>query len=173
MTEKALGYTTIGGDMEGGFALMANIPKTVIIELLNYLLEARFAWLTSLRMLMTTQASAELADNQEDERDLMPFVVADRLLELLVGERMTPVDGYRMVRSELGEIYSAQQLIAWTKRFIILFRRSVFKWVQGPLSLHFGNLDLDRESALRLPVTNAFYDLNELDKLEEETSETD
>ena len=30
--------------------------------------------------------------------------------------------------------------------------QSIYKWVQAPLSLHIGNLDLDRERALQLPV---------------------
>ena len=29
---------------------------------------------------------------------------------------------------------------------------SIYKWVQSPISLHVGNLDLDRERALQLPV---------------------
>ena len=30
--------------------------------------------------------------------------------------------------------------------------QSIYKWVQSPMSLHVGNLDLDRERALQLPV---------------------
>ena len=30
----------------------------------------------------------------------------------------------------------------------------IYKWVQSPLSLHIGNLDLDRERALQLPVVS-------------------
>jgi NAD+ synthase (glutamine-hydrolysing) len=30
--------------------------------------------------------------------------------------------------------------------------QSIFKWVQAPLSLHIGNLDLERERALQIPV---------------------
>jgi NAD+ synthase (glutamine-hydrolysing) len=33
-----------------------------------------------------------------------------------------------------------------------LFVQSIYKWVQAPLSLHVGNLDLERERALQLPV---------------------
>ena len=33
--------------------------------------------------------------------------------------------------------------------------QSIYKWVQSPLSLHVGNLDLDRERALQLPVVQA------------------
>jgi NAD+ synthase (glutamine-hydrolysing) len=33
--------------------------------------------------------------------------------------------------------------------------QSIYKWVQAPLSLHVGNLDLDRERALQLPVVES------------------
>ena len=39
MSEKAVGYTTIGGDLEGALAVIANVPKTVVNYLLDYLLE--------------------------------------------------------------------------------------------------------------------------------------
>ena len=39
MSEKAVGYTTIGGDMEGALSVIANVPKTVVNYLLDYLLE--------------------------------------------------------------------------------------------------------------------------------------
>jgi NAD+ synthase (glutamine-hydrolysing) len=38
------------------------------------------------------------------------------------------------------------------EKFVRLFQQSIYKWVQSPLSLHIGNLDLDRERALQLPV---------------------
>ena len=31
MTERAVGYTTIGGDLEGGLSVIANLPKTVVV----------------------------------------------------------------------------------------------------------------------------------------------
>jgi NAD+ synthase (glutamine-hydrolysing) len=33
-----------------------------------------------------------------------------------------------------------------------MFSRSIFKWVQSPIAIHLGSLDLDRERALQLPV---------------------
>ena len=45
-----------------------------------------------------------------------------------------------------------KKLAAWTTKFGRLLTSSIYKWVQTPLSLHVGNLDLDRERALQLPV---------------------
>ena len=40
----------------------------------------------------------------------------------------------------------------YVTKFVKMFLTSIYKWVQAPLSLHIGNLDLDRERALQLPV---------------------
>ena len=40
MSEKAVGYTTIGGDLEGALSVIANVPKTVVIALLERLEDA-------------------------------------------------------------------------------------------------------------------------------------
>ena len=45
-----------------------------------------------------------------------------------------------------------ERLVGWAREFAELFTRSIYKWVQAPLSLHVGSLDLDRERALQLPV---------------------
>ena len=37
-------------------------------------------------------------------------------------------------------------------KFASLFTRSIFKWVQSPLAIHLGSLDLDHGRALQLPV---------------------
>ena len=39
MSEKAVGYTTVGGDLMGALGVLANVPKTVVMYLLDYLLE--------------------------------------------------------------------------------------------------------------------------------------
>ncbi|MEQ9321619.1 MAG: NAD(+) synthase, partial [Polyangiaceae bacterium] len=35
MSEKAVGYTTMGGDLEGCFSVIANLPKTVVVAVLG------------------------------------------------------------------------------------------------------------------------------------------
>jgi NAD+ synthase (glutamine-hydrolysing) len=58
-----------------------------------------------------------------------------------------------------------EKLDAWTVKFARLFTQSIYKWVQAPLSLHVGNLDLDRERALQLPVVQrSEWQLRQTDK---------
>ena len=96
-------------------------------------------------------ASAELADNQEDEKDLMPFPVLDACFALYAGEKLAPNEVYDVTVQMFPE-YPPETLKAWVSKFARLFSASIYKWVQTPLSLHVGNLDLDRERALQLPV---------------------
>lgn len=149
MSEKAVGYTTIGGDMEGALSVIANVPKTVVNYLLDYLYET--SKLEGIRLTLEKPASAELADDQEDERDLMPFPVLDACFMLYAGEKMAPAE----VREALVAIFPElprEKIATWSERFARLFTQSIYKWVQTPLCLHVGNLDLDRERALQLPV---------------------
>ena len=175
MTEKAVGYTTVGGDLMGAYSLIGNLPKTVVIELLHYLHD-KYQW-PSLKMLLATKASAELEEDQEDERDLMPFAVLDDCFALFAGEKLMPVELYRTLRAKwsdaelkkLHPTYQPGQLKAWVIRFVKLFIGSIYKWVQAPQAVHLGTLDLDRERALQLPVVQSpeWLDLKELEEMEE------
>ncbi|MBI4437845.1 NAD(+) synthase [Candidatus Uhrbacteria bacterium] len=147
MSEKAVGYTTIGGDMMGAYGLIANLPKTVVIEFLRWWYEKTGLWILS--VLDTSTASAELQDGQSDENDLMPFPILDACFALFVGEKMTIEE----VKVVLQQMWSDEPRIPeWVDRFARLFLNSIFKWVQTPLCAHLGSLDLDRERALQLPV---------------------
>jgi NAD+ synthase (glutamine-hydrolysing) len=149
MSEKAVGYTTIGGDMEGALSVIANVPKTVVSYLLDYLLEKTGS--EAIRLTLLTPPTAELAEDMEDERALMPFVVLDACFALYAGEKMDPSEVLVALASLFPDEDPAR-LEAWTEKFARLFTQSIYKWVQAPLCLHVGNLDLERERALQLPV---------------------
>jgi NAD+ synthase (glutamine-hydrolysing) len=149
MSEKAVGYVTIGGDGEGALSVIANVPKTVVNYLLDWLYEET-RW-EGIRLTLLKPASAELAEDQEDERELMPFPVLDACFALFAGEKMAPEEVAAALRSIFPE-HGGDMLDDWAVRFVRLFSASIYKWVQAPISLHVGNLDLERERALQLPV---------------------
>ncbi len=149
MSEKAVGYTTIGGDLEGALSVIANVPKTVVIALLERL-ERRFGF-KGVTATLHTDPGPELADKQVAEHELMPFPVLDACLHLYAGEKMSP-DEVGTALTALFPDYPADKLAGWAARFTKLFSQSIYKWVQSPLSLHVGSLDLDRERALQMPV---------------------
>ncbi|MEO8797581.1 MAG: NAD(+) synthase, partial [Polyangiaceae bacterium] len=149
MSEKSVGYTTIGGDMEGALSVIANVPKTVVNFVLDYLLETTAS--EGIRLTLAKPATAELANDQEDEKDLMPFPILDACFALYAGEKMDVPDVKRALES-MFPAEDAKKLDAWADKFGRMFTASIYKWVQAPLALHVGNLDLDRERALQLPV---------------------
>jgi NAD+ synthase (glutamine-hydrolysing) len=149
MSEKAVGYTTIGGDLEGSLSVIANVPKTVVIALLERL-EVRFG-LKGVTATLHTDPGPELADQQVAEHELMPFPVLDACLHLYAGEKMSPGEVAAALQSLFPD-YPADRLTTWAERFTTLFSQSIYKWVQSPMSLHVGSLDLDRERALQMPI---------------------
>jgi NAD+ synthase (glutamine-hydrolysing) len=149
MSEKAVGYTTIGGDLEGALSVIANVPKTVVIALLERL-ERRFGF-KGIQATLDTAPGPELTDAQTAEDELMPFPVLDACLHLYAGEKMSPEEITEALLS-LFPSTTEQQARAWATRFTSLFTTSIYKWVQSPLSLHVGSLDLERERALQMPV---------------------
>lgn len=149
MSEKALGYTTVGGDLEGAFSVIANLPKTVVIALIERLYR-RFGF-EGIRLTLATTAGPELAENQSGEAELMPFEVLDACLYLYGAEKLATDEVAAALPSLFPERDPAQ-LRQWAQKFARLFTQSIFKWVQSPLAIHLGSLDLDRERALQLPV---------------------
>ncbi len=149
MSEKAVGYTTIGGDLEGALSVIANVPKTIVIALLERL-QARFGF-KGIAETLATEPSPELAESQSAEAELMPFPVLDACLHLYAAEKLAPDEVSRALADLFPEL-PPESLRAWAERFSKLFTQSIYKWVQSPLTLHVGSLDLDRERALQLPV---------------------
>jgi NAD+ synthase (glutamine-hydrolysing) len=149
MSEKAVGYTTVGGDLMGALAVIANVPKTVVMYLLDYLGET--TGLKGIERVLARPAGPELAHNQVGEEELMPFPILDACFYLFAGERLTPEEMRPVLEQVFPEV-GAQRLHGYVEKFVRLFLQSIYKWVQSPLSLHIGNLDLERERALQLPV---------------------
>lgn len=149
MSEKAVGYTTVGGDLMGALAVIANLPKTVVSYLLDYLNET--LKLSGIAMVLSKPPGPELAPNQVGEEELMPFPILDACFSLFAGDKLLPDEVVVALGGAFPET-PPEKLRAYVDKFVRLFTASIFKWVQAPLSLHVGNLDLERERALQLPV---------------------
>jgi NAD+ synthase (glutamine-hydrolysing) len=152
MSEKAVGYTTIGGDLMGALAVISNLPKTVVMYLLDYLFELH--GYQGIAAVTARPAGPELMHDQVGEAELMPFPILDACFHLFAGEKLAPGDVVLAVGAMFPEVPSPT-VEQHVRRFVRLFTTSIYKWVQSPISLHVGNLDLDRERALQLPVVTA------------------
>jgi len=152
LSEAAVGYTTTGGDNEGGFSPVANLPKTLISRLLEYL--ARRDGIQALEEVLAIPPSAELAADQQDEDDLMPYAVLDDLLYLFAQRRMALADCWRIVCRRRPE-FNAERIRDWTAKFGALFVQSQWKREQLPVALRVLDLDLDPKTGFRFPVTQS------------------
>jgi len=80
-SELAVGYSTIYGDMAGGFAPIKDCAKTLVFELCEY----RNSISPAIpQAVIDRPPSAELAPDQKDEDSLPPYSVLDAILEQYV-----------------------------------------------------------------------------------------
>ena len=84
-SELAVGYCTLYGDMAGGFALLSDVPKTLVYALARQL--NRGGPRIPLESI-EKEPSAELRPNQKDRDSLPPYEVLDPLVEALVDEAL-------------------------------------------------------------------------------------
>jgi len=77
-SEMAVGYCTLYGDMNGGLAVISDVPKQMVYELARYVNRDRER--IPLRTL-TKAPTAELKPGQCDQDDLPPYAVLDQILE--------------------------------------------------------------------------------------------
>lgn len=85
-SETAVGYSTLYGDMAGGFALLKDVYKTDVYRLAAY--RNQRGPVIPLRTL-TRAPSAELSAGETDQDDLPPYDVLDRLLQALIEENIS------------------------------------------------------------------------------------
>jgi len=160
LSEAAVGYTTTGGDNQGGYSPIANVPKALLSRLLEYV--AKRDGLRAVDAVLAIPPSAELAPDQLDEADLMPYVILDDLLFLFAKRRMALADCWRVLCLRHRD-QDPEQLRAWTADFGKRFANSQWKRDQHPVTLKVMDLDLDPKTGFRFPVTQSIqYELDNL-----------
>jgi NAD+ synthase (glutamine-hydrolysing) len=106
-SEYSVGYTTLYGDMAGGFAVIKDVPKMLVYDVARHV-NARAGRAIIPEPVFTRAPSAELRPNQTDQDTLPPYAELDRILEGYVEEdrgvndliaRGFPVDTVRRVVS--------------------------------------------------------------------------
>ncbi len=84
-SENAMGYCTLYGDMAGGFAVLKDIPKTLVFALARHR-NLRGPGHPIPESVIERPPTAELRENQKDEDSLPPYALLDRVLEAFVEE---------------------------------------------------------------------------------------
>jgi len=78
-SELAVGYCTLYGDMSGGLAVIADVPKTEVYRVCRWLNETRGRDVIP-DAVLTKAPSAELRPNQTDQDSLPPYEILDDIL---------------------------------------------------------------------------------------------
>src|SRR3970040_377496 len=87
-SELATGYATLYGDMAGGFAVLKDVPKTLVYKLVHYL-NARRKRPEIPQRVIDKPPSAELRPNQKDTDSLPPYEVLDPILQAYVEDDLS------------------------------------------------------------------------------------
>ncbi len=82
-SELATGYSTLYGDSAGGFAVIKDVPKTLVYRLCRYR-NTRAGRDLIPESVLSKAPSAELRPDQRDDQSLPPYEVLDPLLDALV-----------------------------------------------------------------------------------------
>ncbi len=140
-SELSVGYCTLYGDMSGGLAVIADVPKTMVYRV------ARWRNQTAGRpeipeASLTKAPSAELRPNQTDQDSLPPYEILDAILQRHV-EQHQPAD----------EIVAAGFDTATVERVLRLVRLAEFKRKQAAPGLKV--TDRAFGTGWRMPIARA------------------
>jgi NAD+ synthetase len=92
-SEMAVGYCTLYGDMSGGLAVLADVPKLLVYRLAHYV--NREQTLIPIRTI-EKPPSAELAPDQTDQDDLPPYEILDPILAAWLEENRSTAEIIKM-----------------------------------------------------------------------------
>jgi NAD+ synthase (glutamine-hydrolysing) len=141
-SETSVGYSTLYGDSAGGFAVIKDVPKTLVYELVRYRNEVDPEHPVP-ASIVERPPSAELRPDQKDEDSLVPYDRLDPILGLYVenelGEEGIELRGYDP--DEVGTI-------------IKLVDRAEYKRRQAPPGIKISTRAFGRDR--RMPITNRY-----------------
>jgi NAD+ synthase (glutamine-hydrolysing) len=118
-SELAVGYCTLYGDMSGGLAVIADVPKTMVYRVARWRNQTKPSGGIP-EAILTKAPSAELRPNQTDQDSLPPYDVLDDILQRYI-EHHEPA----------GTIIAAGFDAATVRRVLMLVSRAEFKRKQA------------------------------------------
>lgn len=172
-SEAAVGYCTMDGDTAGSIAPISGIDKAWLREWLVWLektgceVKGRHIRIEGLKYVNALQPTAELRPKektQTDEKDLMPYPVLNRIEQLGIRDKKSPLECFRILeQSETG--YRREDLYTWVKRFFTLWSRNQWKRERYAPGFHLDSHNLDPRSWCRFPILSGSFEteLEELD----------
>jgi len=155
-SEIAMGYTTLYGDMSGGFSVLKDVSKTLVYQLANWrnthfnncgLFLSGLIKINSEAIplsILSKAPSAELRFDHNDQDDLPPYDILDVVLEAYIENDCT--------QEEIENLGIAN--IATIKMIIDSVDRNEYKRRQSPIGIKVTSRAFGRDR--RMPITNAY-----------------
>lgn len=143
-SEMAAGYSTLYGDMIGGYAVLKDVPKTLVFKLAHYRNTVSPA---IPEKIIERPPTAELAPNQKDEDNLPPYEILDSIITLYVEQDKS-----------CSDIIAAGFAAETVKKVIKLIDRNEYKRRQTAPGPRVTPRAFSRER--RYPITSQFKPWN-------------
>ncbi|HBO85079.1 MAG TPA: NAD+ synthase [Deltaproteobacteria bacterium] len=141
-SEMSVGYATLYGDMAGGFAVIKDVPKTLVYELCKWKNSNEGRAVIPERVLWK-EPSAELRPDQKDADSLPPYPVLDPILKAYIEDDKS-----------FEDILSSRCEIECTRKVIEMIDRSEYKRRQSPPGIKITPRAFGKDR--RFPITNKY-----------------
>ena len=141
-SELAVGYSTLYGDMSGGFAVIKDVPKAMVYELSHYYNRVRGKEIIP-KSVIEKPPSAELRPDQKDTDSLPEYDTLDKILKAYVEDGLGVDDIV-----ELGEKRSTVRTI------IRMVNKNEYKRRQSAPGVKITSLAFGKDR--RFPITNLY-----------------
>lgn len=141
-SETAVGYCTLYGDMAGGFAVVKDVPKTLVYQLAAFV-NKRAGRDIIPQSTISRPPTAELRPNQKDEDSLPPYPILDPILKFYVEENKAP-----------HEIVGFGFDLDLVRQVATMVDRNEYKRRQAPPGVKITLRAFGRDR--RLPITNRY-----------------
>ncbi len=142
-SEVATGYATLYGDMAGGFAVIKDVPKTLVYRLARYRNDHGSPRNAIPQSVIDKAPSAELKPDQTDQDTLPPYDLLDQILQAYVEEDRSYADIVDMGFDS-----------ATVQRVIAMVDRNEYKRRQAPPGVKITPRAFGRDR--RLPIVNRY-----------------
>ncbi|HEX8425307.1 NAD(+) synthase [Hymenobacter sp.] len=163
-SEASVGYCTMDGDTAGSISPIGGVDKDFVKKWLVWAqTELGYPALSHVNNLQPTAELRPLEEKQTDERDLMPYVLLNRIERLAFYNRLSPQQVLATLVQEEPSI-DPEQLKTYVKRFYSLWSRNQWKRERYAPSFHLDDYNVDPRSWLRFPILSGGY-TEELSKL--------
>lgn len=139
-SEMSTGYATLYGDMAGGFAVIKDVPKTLVYKLARYKNSVSSVIPESV---IDKEPTAELKPNQKDRDTLPPYERLDPILKAYVEDD-------RDVKKIVGLGHNKDDVL----KVLAMVDRSEYKRRQSPPGIRITPRAFGKDR--RMPITNKY-----------------